>query len=82
MRIEHGEGRADEFVPFGDFNLQRLRDGLPFDKDPVVELKGLVENEHDPVAVSSGIGSPRFNVVLPVGIFLPEGAGMVRIVGV
>jgi hypothetical protein len=59
-----------------------LRDGLPFDKDPVVEFKGVVENEQDPVAVSRWIGSPRFEVVLPVGIFLPEGACMVRIVGV
>lgn len=69
--VDHNAG-TQQLVMFGHFDVQRLRDRLPFGQHPVIEVERLGEDELDPVVMRSGVGLPPFERFLPVGELLPQ----------
>ncbi len=79
-RIVDDDAGTQQFVMFGDFDVQRLWDRLPFGQHSFIEVEGFGEDELDPVVMRGGIGLPLLERFLPVGVLLPQQPNMVRVV--
>ena len=79
--VDYNNTGPQQLLVFGDFRLKRLRNCLPLGQYPVVQFKGLCENELDPPLMRSGVSFTPFKGLLPIIILLPQQPKMVRVVG-
>jgi len=79
-RIVDDDAGPQQFVMFGDVDVQRLRDRLPFGQHLLIEVECPGEDKPDPVVMRSGVRLPLFERSLPGGVLLPQQPGNLRVV--